>query len=226
MGRFIRDATPEQELALIEERRKFAFVDASRSPHLWLISARRHKRAADILYEVAHAAYERDIARLLARGFTGSGSRTLEGQELSDQFDLELLSDYFLLAGYSLECILKGCLVAMEPDLVRDDKKLDKRVATHNLVALCCDCKMPLSRVERQLLELIKRHVEWRKYPAPVAAKDMPNPFDPNPTPLDIPGSLYHERKTKMLVDGLYQRAYDLLERLRESNPQERGSTP
>jgi hypothetical protein len=52
MGRIFRDATPEQEQAFIEERRKFAFLAASRSPSRWFRDADRHKRAADIIYEV------------------------------------------------------------------------------------------------------------------------------------------------------------------------------
>lgn len=224
MGKIFRDGTPEQEQAFIEERRKFAFLAASKGPSSrWLRTADRHKRAADILYEVAHAAHEQEMAWLRAEvkpGFTGSKSRTLEGEELRDYLDSELLSDYLLLAGYALECILKGCLLAMQPELVKDNNKLAKRVTIHNLELLCCYCKIPLSSLERQLLKIIKLQVKWRKYPAPIDVKDMPSPVEPNPTPLDIPGSPFHERKVQMLVDELYQRGYDLLERLQQSNLQ------
>ena len=64
MGRIFRDATPEQEREFIEERRKSAFLSASKSTSLWLRTAGWHKRAADILYEVAHAAHEREMARM------------------------------------------------------------------------------------------------------------------------------------------------------------------
>lgn len=63
MGKIFRDGTPEQEQAFIEERRKFAFLAASKGPSSrWLRTADRHKRAADILYEVAHAAHEQEMA--------------------------------------------------------------------------------------------------------------------------------------------------------------------
>ena len=223
MGRIFRDATPEQEQAFIEERRKFAFLAASRSPSSWFRDADRHKRAADIIYEVAYAAHEREMARFLAevkRGFTGSKSRTLEGEELQDFLDSELLSDYLLLAGYALECILKGCLLARQPELVEDDKKLAKTVTTHNLERLCRDCGISLSPLERQVIGIIAWHVDWRKYPVPKDLKKMPSPVEPNPTPLDIPGSPFHERKVQKLVNGLYLRGCELLESLRQSNSQ------
>lgn len=232
MGRIFRDATPEQEQEFIEERRKSAFLAASKSPSRWLSTAGRHKRAADILYEVAHAAHEREMARMkketvriraemTKQGLSSwSESRTLEGAELSDYLDSELLSEYLLLAGYALECILKGCLLAMRPELVKDNDKLDSMVTTHKLVRLCRDCEILLSPLERQLLDIITWHVEWRKYPVPKDLKDMPSPVEPNQRPLDIPGSPFHERKVQTLVDELYQRGYDLLERLQQSNDQ------
>jgi len=232
MRKIFRDATPEQEQAFIEERRKFAFLAASKSPSRWFSTAGQHKRAADILYEIAHTAHERQMARALKefkrtkaemkkQGLTSrSESRTLEGEELQDYLDSELLSDYLLLAGYALECILKGCLLARQPELVEDNKKLAKTVTTHKLVQLCRDCKITLSSLERQLLDIITWHVEWRKYPVPKDLKYMPSPVEPNPTPLDIPGSPFHERKVQKLVDGLYLRGCELLESLRQSNSQ------
>ncbi|MFC1995237.1 hypothetical protein ACFLVK_02390, partial [Chloroflexota bacterium] len=191
-------------------------------------TAGQHKRAADILYEIAHTAHERQMARMLKefeRTKTemkkqGLTSRTLEGEELQDYLDSELLSDYLLLAGYALECILKGCLLVMRPELIKNDEKLDSIVTTHKLVQLCRDCKIPLSPLEQQVLDIITWHVEWRKYPVPKELKNMPSPVETNQTPLDIPGSPFHERKVQTLVNELYQRGDDLLRRLQQSNEQ------
>lgn len=230
MGRIFRDATPEQEREFIEERRKSAFLATSRSPSRWLRDADRHKRAADILYEVAYASHEREMARareemtriraeMDKQGLSSwSESRTLEGEELRDSLDSELLSEYLLLSGYALECIMKGYLLAKRPELVKDGKKLDRAVTTHNLAGLCRSCGIALSPLERQLIDIIAWYVDWRKYPVPKNLKDMPSPVEPNPTPLDIPGSPFHERKEQTLVNGLFQRGYDLLERLQQSN--------
>ena len=232
MGKIFRDLTPKQEQVFIQKRRKSAFLAASKSPSRWLSTAGRHKRAADILYEIAHAAHEREMARMQKelertkaemnkQGLASwSESRTLEGAELSDYLDSELLSEYLLLAGYALECILKGCLLAMKPELVENDIKLAKTVTTHNLEKLCEDCGIPLSSLERQLLEIIRLQLKWRRYPTPIDMKYMPSPVEPNPTPLDIPGSPFNKRRVRTLVDELYQRGYDLLERQRKKNLQ------
>ncbi len=232
MGKIFQDATPEEEREFIEERRKFAFLTASQSPSSWFRNADLHKRAADILYEIAHTAHERQMARMLKefertktemkkQGLTSrSESRTLEGVELNDFLDSELLSEYLLLVGYALECILKGCLLVMRPELIKNDEKLDSIVTTHKLVQLCRDCKIPLSPLEQQVLDIITWHVEWRKYPVPKELKNMPSPVETNQRPLDIPGSPFHERKLQTLVDELYMHGYKLLEKLRQSNDQ------
>ncbi len=232
MGKIFRDLTVEQEQVFIQKRRKSAFLAASKSPSRWLSTAGRHKRAADILYETAHAAHEREMASMQKelertkaemdkQGLASwSESRTLEGAELNDYLDSELLSEYLLLAGYALECILKGCLLAMKPELVENDIKLAKTVTTHKLVQLCRECKIPLSPLEKQLLDIITWHVKWRKYPVPKDLKNMPSPVEPNPTPLDIPGSPFNKRRVQTIVDDLYQRGYDLLERQRKKNLQ------
>jgi hypothetical protein len=232
MGKIFHDATPEQEQEFIEERRKIAFLAAGQSPLRWLSTADRHKRAADIIYEIAHAAHEREMSRmkkeithnrakLTKQGLPSwSESRTLNDVELSDYLDSELLSEYLLLVGYALECIFKGCLLTMRPELVKDRDKLDSKVITHNLVGLCNECEFPLSPLEQQLLNIITWHVEWRKYPVPKNLKDMPSPVEPNQRPLDIPGNPFHKRKVQSLVNELYQRGYELLKGLKQSNDQ------
>ena len=222
-GRLFIDATPEQEQAFIEERRKFAFLAACRWPLSWLIQARRHKMAADILYEIAYDAYERDMTRSLAEfkdGLPGgSVSKTLEGQELIDNLKMDLLEDYLLLAGYALECVLKGCLLVMLPELVNDEKRLDKVIVTHDLCQLCHDCALLLSPEERELLDVITRYIVWGKYPGPLKLEDMPSwvdPEDQKTKSLSI-GNLFHQRRVQSLVNGVFQRGLDLLNNLRNS---------
>lgn len=224
MGKLFSDATPEQERAFIEERRKFAFLAACQWPLSWLIPARRHKRAADILYEIAHDAYERNLERWLSEvkvGLPGgSVSRTLEGQELIDHYNIELLEEYFLLAGYALECVLKGYLLAILPELVNDEKRIDRLVAIHNLGQLCQDCALPISQEERALLDLMTRHIVWGKYAGPLKLEDMPSPVDPDDQKaksLSI-ANPFHERRVQSLVNGIFQRALDLLNSVRNQS--------
>ena len=223
MGRIFSDATPEQEKEFIEERRKSAFVDASKNPSLWYISARRHKRAADILYEVAYAAYEREIIRerkefkrtqikVQKKGLSSySESKTLKGKELSDYLDSELLSEYLLLVGYSLECILKGYLISKQS---QNQYKLDGKITNHKLVRLFQDCNIPLSPLEQKVLDFITLNVEWRKYPVPKELKKMPSPVEPSDDSPGIPFNPLHERKLSILIDNLYDRGFELLQRL------------
>ncbi len=225
MGRLFTDATPEQEQAFIEERRKFEFLAACRWPLSWLIPARRHKMAADILYDIAYEANERKMIRMLAEfkdGLPkGSVSKTLEGQELLDHLNTELLGDYFLLAGYAIECVLKGYLIALLPELVKDEKQLDKLILTHDLRQLCHECAIALSQEEQGLLNLITRYIVWGKYPAPIKVDDMPSwvdPEDDKKKPVGI-GNPFHQRRAQSLVNGVFQRGLDLLNSLRISQP-------
>lgn len=222
MGKLFVDAAPEQERTFIEERRKFAFLAACQWPLSWLIPARRHKRAADILYEIAYDAYVRDTARFLAAAKVAfaqpsdSVSRIVEGQELIDNYDMELLQDYLLLAGYALECVFKGCLLAMLPELVNDEQRLDKVVTTHNLGQLCHDCAIPLSSEEQDLLDLTTRHIVWGKYTAPRDLRDMPSPVDTeDKRTKSLSINPFHERKMQSLINGVFQRGLDLLNSLR-----------
>ena len=225
MGEIIRDASPEQEKAFVEERRQFAFLAACRWPLSWLIPARRHKRAADKLYDIAHESNERELARAsrqfreqTKRGITGSESRVLEGEELQDYLDSELFGDYLLLAGYALECVLKGLLLTRRPDLVQDDKELHTSITIHDLAQLCDSCAITLSEKERQVADVMTWQILWGKYPAPKKLKDMPSPVESNMR-LEVKGSVFHERQVQNIVDSLYQRAFKLLESSRPSEP-------
>ena len=55
----------------------------------------------------------------------------LEREDLRDFLDSQIFSDYLLLAGYALECSLKGLVLA---------RKLDTLITTHNLAQLCDSC--------------------------------------------------------------------------------------
>jgi hypothetical protein len=125
--------------------------------------------------------------------------------------DTELLNDYLLLAGYALECVLKGCLLAKKPEFIKEDK-LDDNITKHDIVMLYNECGIKLSILERQVLEILRWHLEWRKYPAPKKLKDMPSPVEPSNKQLDIPGSPFHGRKLQLIIDGLYNRGCDLID--------------
>lgn len=164
--------------------------------------------------------FERTSAKMKEKGLSSwTESRTLEGDELDDYLNADLFSDYLLLAGYALECVLKGCLLSQRPELVNSDKKLDGLVTTHNLAQLCRSCGIDLSHQEQQLAEAMTWQILWGKYPAPKELKDMPSPVEQTKPRLDVRGSVFHDRQVKEVVDGLYQRVHDLLDSMRKPAP-------
>lgn len=220
MGKIFDDATPEQEFAFIKERQLETFLAAWRWPLSWLRPARRHKRAADTLFEIAYiayTAYERDNVRWLADGGPfGKSDLRNRGEEQNNLDDINLLNDYYLLAGYALECVLKGCLMAKDPQRVSDDGKLKKLVRTHDLPQMCVDCSIGLSPEELKLLTLIYQQVTWGKYPGPLKPEEMPSfedPDDQNSKSLNFEKP-FHERRAQVLVDGVFNRGCTLLKTL------------
>lgn len=202
---------------LAEVRRTEQFLFAARNGALWMDRAHLHLRAANVIYEVAHAAHEREFAQL-ARGAANSRgeptSHILVGQELEDAYDARLLGEYFLLCGYGLECLFKGCLLAMLPELVVDDRRLDNIVKTHDLAQFAHDCAVSLSEGERSLLRLMTRHIVWGKYPVPLGVEQMPSGMDSrdfDAKSLAVANPFLH-RRVQRAVQGVVQRAEARLE--------------
>ncbi|MBN1459232.1 MAG: hypothetical protein JXA57_06835 [Armatimonadetes bacterium] len=176
-----------------------------------------HRRGADLLYEKAyHASRQLDAGQVIGQ---------LHGQDLENFLDIQLLGEYMLLAGYALECALKGCLAAMDPRLVADEEGVIKRVATHNLPALCRRCGVQLSAEEGQLLTLITRYVKWGKYPGPARAADMPGWEESDEyTGLGVPNAFLGHR-VQSLVDHVFARIVKKLDEQRKLQEERVGST-
>jgi len=212
---------PEEKWrALAEQRRRENFFHACRTPARWLRRASTHKYAADILYEVGFEASERDLTRLRAELRSGGpkpGARTLNGQELQDYLDQDLIGEYLLLSGYALECLTKGYVLALLPELV-DGKRIDNIVTTHDLTALFHECGVQATDSEIELLKLMTRHIIWGKYTAPLYLKDMPSgiaPEDQAEKSLCI-SNPFVERRVQILVDGMYARMATMLDACRK----------
>lgn len=202
---------------LTEKRRTEHFLAACRWPEMWQRRALLHKRAADLIYDVCFKAWERDIARLqaeLANRIPGaSQSRVVEGEEREDFEDQLMLGEYLILVGYGLECLLKGYLLAIIPDLASDEH-LDKLIAVHELSKLCHECGIALSPEEDRLMQVITRSIVWGKYTAPIKKKHMPSwiaPEDQEEKSLAVPNP-FHERRVQVLTDAVFDRASRRLE--------------
>ena len=114
--------TDKQWNKLVEDKRQVSFLARAQEPIMWQLKARQHKRSADIIYEAARAADERRMSRLAEeiRSGMSAGSHTVVGQEREDMLDQDLIEEYCLLIGYTLECLLKGYLLAVSPELVAE----------------------------------------------------------------------------------------------------------
>jgi len=202
---------------LSEKRRKFQYLASWQWPMSWVCTAERHKLAADVIYKAASKAYQRDMQRLLAElrkpRTTGSSSREIVGEELRDLNLKSLFADYLLLSGYALECVTKGLVMARNPDLANDEKKLKKRVATHDIEKLCDMCGIELTPKERNLMGVITRNIEWGKYPAPIHLDQTASPIDPDDQhqkSLSV-SNPFHENHVQKSVNSVYLRALSLL---------------
>ena len=181
---------------------------------MWQTRARQHKRSADILYEVAWTANERQMSRFVEECRAGitTGSHIVEGEEREEILDQDLISEYFLLIGYALECLFKGYLLAILPELVQNDVRIDKLLVTHDLVKLCRDANMAISDEERELLSFLTQSIIWRsKYPVPLKLADTPSPIQETSDRPHI-GSNPYSANLKYTVDNLCMRAGQRLE--------------
>lgn len=198
----------------VEERRQFQFLAGAHWPSMWQRRARQHKRSADILYEVARTANERQMSRFVeqCRAGIATGSRIVEGEEREEMLDQDLISEYFLLIGYALECLFKGYLLAILPELVQNDVRIDGLIVTHDLAELCRDANMAISDEERELLVFLTQCIIWRsKYPVPLKLADTPSPIQETRDRPQIASNPYSLR-LKDTVDDLCVRAGQRLE--------------
>jgi len=151
------------------------------------------KHAADRLYDLDHDANIRIVGRLieeLDKGQLKEG-RTLEGQELEDHWDIQLISVYFLLTGYAIENLLKAILIIQHPEYFKPNAKLND-IRSHNLLSLCKRCNIVIRQGEAILLKKLTSFIEWQgKYPIPLESDQM------------WPKSVFH----KVLGDGCKRRS-------------------
>lgn len=194
--------TEDEERDFIESRRASDFL-AYQSPRVYLFYARQHRYAADTLYGVGYAASESKIQRMLSRVDEGK-SGPMDAEQTRLMWDTGLIRSYYLLAGYALENCLKGLIVAQVPGRIRGDK-LSEDVKGHDLCKLAETGGVSLSPDERELLELISRHIVWGKYPVPTQLEKMPSPVDPDAEKM-YAGNVYIKRRVQVLANDVFDR--------------------
>jgi hypothetical protein len=217
--RIVALGTPEHDRWRAEYK-EWSFKLATLTPAFWVQKAELHRRAANALHDIVIRARDREMARqevvfatARATGDALPNSRPFESEELEDFYDGQLLTEYLLLSGYALECVTKGYLLAILPELLQDGKKLDEVIKTHDLKKLFHDCGLKTSEEESRLLDTISRQVVWGKYPTPLHVKDWPTLMDG--TIVRISCSL--ERWVKISIDRMYNWVAELHRHIREA---------
>lgn len=130
-----------------QERAKEMFEIVGRDPGSWLLSAKTLKVSADLI--LAEVTKTIETYHPLGRA---------PGEK---QF--QILS-YMLLAGLALENLVKGILIARNPELITEH--LDTTLGRHNLVGLAQRVGGKLSKEETRLLTQLSQYVLWGgRYP-------------------------------------------------------------
>jgi hypothetical protein len=187
-------------------------------PISWKPQSFTLKHAADRLYELYLDANNRYIERISEEldknGRLIEGSRTLEGQQLLDHWDQQLISVYFLLMGYAIENLLKAILMVQHPEYFRSDQKMVD-IRSHNLVDLCRRCNLELHQEEENLLNKLTAYVEWRgKYPVPLVSDKMWGEMGPDGN-WETRGEAFRGCKQQQEIDRIYIKFLNELERIK-----------
>lgn len=131
------------------------FVFAA-SPPEWAGYADELKAAADLLW-----CQQGDSLVVSSDGHTKISRRPLISRA------------YILLAGFALENLLRGLIVAHDPIHVRGGK-LSKQLRSHRLSGLAVQARLQLTRAEAHFCDLAEEAlVYWARYPIPLRAEDL-----------------------------------------------------
>jgi hypothetical protein len=125
----------------------------ARSPVSWLVSAEDLKACAEIIGD-------RFVSYFVRRLPQGAVEHTEGVQTIS------FGPIFQMLAGYSIEALVKGICVAREPEVVRG--KLPAWLTTHNVEGLLHRAKVELTDGDRSFVQRLNTAVVWSgRYPIP-----------------------------------------------------------
>jgi hypothetical protein len=125
--------------------------------------------AAWVLKDCATIIGEKFVADLLAK--TPPEGRTTEGMP-----PMAFGPVFQLLAGYSLENVLKGIIIAQNPNIGKDETRWRRLTSGqgHKLLWLCEEAKISLDESSRQFLERLTEAMLWiGRYPVTKRREDM-----------------------------------------------------
>lgn len=130
-------------------------------PASWLEYAEELETAAEALWEVI------DTGLILQTETQIDGSLIIKKTTIHSRA-------YILLAGFALENVLKGLIIANNPSLITSGS-LDESIKNHKLTELANKINsVTLSREERNILEICQDAIPyWGRYPIPQKYKGL-----------------------------------------------------
>lgn len=173
----------------------------ARNPSGWLFAAEGLKRSADLL----RSAHAKASHRLF---FTPHPSDDERREIFEEAFAYN--PRHVMLAGYAIENLLKGLLVAAHPErwvFEHRDKLLSWPSGGHDLVQLAKEASVSLNDNEERLVDRIEVYVLWAgRYPVALKAQAM-RPRDP----MGVEGPATWSSDYDHQVDELYHRLHEML---------------
>ncbi|WP_173218117.1 hypothetical protein [Paenibacillus alba] len=138
---------------------------------IWLMNAKDLKNSADVLLERIHEVNRR----------------------ISEHEPVDLIEDtgvfkvYMLLAGLSLENVIKGLIISRNPTIVTDEE-VKFSGSGHKLIELFRLVNISLNNDEIKFLELIEEFIMWAgRYSLPKKSQYFQNRKSPNIPMIGIP---------------------------------------
>ena len=190
----------DEQRRLADEQRKRTFIALNRKPKGWATAAERHKRAADFLYDIGFRGANRTFEH-------PSGSREIKGQEAQDWYDAEMLTEYGLLAGLAIECLLKACCVVVNPELVTEEE-VTQSLRGHKQTGFAELCCLVLTDEESAILEHFTEEVLNGKYPGPLKAKHLAYTHS----------EVFNTVRDREKMDAIYNRVWQHLEAIQDQS--------
>jgi len=158
----------EKELPELTDKQLEAFNDKmvfvrDAMPGAWLEYAKELKESAETLWKHRHVGLRVELSDV-GRLRDGKVQRGRELRKISS-----VSRPYILLAGFALENLIKGVLVASDPSHVNKGR-LSKELKSHNLLGLISKIPdFPLTEGERHLCKIAQDAIPyWGRYPIPL----------------------------------------------------------
>ena len=193
---------------LLDMKSATAIIEAKQFERLvkwplgWKYKAQLLLKASEHIFDIYDAAYKRDLERFLDE----SSSDILEGEELEDFLNSQLLSTSLLLKGFAIENLIKGIIYSQDPNrLIEDDKGLylDGKIKHHRLdelylLAGLAKNKNAIDPETNEILEILEEVILWQgRYPIPLNLEQYKQKKQ-------IPDSLRDPKKINDLCIRLY----------------------